>query len=616
MSTPKYTAKSPYCEHVLDPETAVDGWVTCPCGRKSDARWVSELAWLQARGEFVEKQISDATPWYDTARGPASSEMTARPTGQGVLYVLGALSLVTAFAVFTAVAWESIGAIGQAAVLIGASLASAFIAIRTRVRLTGLANTFAFISSAVATVFFLNAPVVGLFPKAWERAQDGYPVVVLLAISLLSALLGFRLKVAGWIFVPTAAALPVWTIFNQGVVRTHLGDSHVLASSVLSGFVILVALEYLSERLLDANPNWRIGAALNSGAQALVTLVVMLTSLPTLFESVQPVIDASAYGVTGVGFLLVHRYWKRPEGLPWTLSFLRFVAIIFAGLTLGLASAWILAPGSYYSDFYPPVINNLWRQLLPAAILGALAFLASTFLKNLVASTRVFLTVYGVTVWFFGYFMLVNANGMYAPEWELFTYFGIIAITSIVCWLASSNIVQFIAGAAAGSMSVVFLIQNTLHDRINGPEPFTFAIALWLIGCLYLLKRKVAHLNSAVWFGIPYGTLLIPSAVYSVAGASGYPNDPLSWWRLWVVLLVSLVGTVVAANLRFAGVLWPSAIAYFASTFPQLFVDLQLVVPRWVFFAILGALLILTAARFERLQQLRKESGSWSEVFR
>jgi hypothetical protein len=141
-------------------------------------------------------------------------------------------------------------------------------------------------------------------------------------------------------------------------------------------------------------------------------------------------------------------------------------------------------------------------------------------------------------------------------------------------------------------------------------------VALWFVICLTLLHRRSEHLNSAVWFGIPFGTILIPSAASAIALVQSNPGANLNWVRFWTVLVVSLVGAISAARFRFAGVLVPSAIAYVLVTFPQLFVDLQLIVPRWVFFAILGGLLIVIAARFERLQQLRKETGSWSEVFR
>jgi hypothetical protein len=580
-------------------------------------KWVSELGWLQARGQFVEQQVTASTPWYDTARSTSQTDVTApsRPSGQGVLYVLGALSLVTAFAVFTAVAWESIGAIGQGAVLVGGSLVSAFIAIKARARMAGLANTFAFISTAVMGVFLINAPIVGLFPSNWQRVEDGYPLLVLISLSFISALLGFRLRIAGWIFVSTAAALPVWSMFNLGFVSTHLGSNNILASSVVTGFVILVSLEYLTQRLLATNEKWRAGAILNSLSQALIAAVVITSSMPAVLESIQPVRDSLAYAITGIGFLAVHRYWKRPEDLSWLYSPLRFVALIFAALTFGLSSAWVFAPSRAMTDVWPPVDANLWLQLLPAVMFGAAAFLVSTFVKTIGASTRLFLTVYGITVWFFGYFFLSTNLYQSANNWEMFTYFGVIAATSLVCWFASNNLLQFIAGAASGAMALAVLVSNTIHDQVSGPEPYSFTIAIWLALCLTLLHRRHGQLNSAVWFGIPFGTVLIPSAVAAVPLAQMQPGDAMSWTRLWTVLVVSLIGTIASANFRFAGILWPSAVAYVAATFPQLFVDLNLVVPRWVFFAILGVLLILTAARFERLQQLRRESGSWSEVF-
>ena len=613
-----YSAKSPYCEHTLDPSTAVDGWVTCPCGRRSDVQWVSELGWLQARGEFVGKQVSDGTAWYDTTRGTAASQTSAAPkpaSGQNVLYVLGALSLVTAFVVFTAVAWTSIGAIGQGAVLIGGSLFSAFIAIKTRVRMIGLANTFAFISTAVAGVFLFNAPSVGLFPEAWNRVEDGYPVIVLLALSLVSGFLGFRLKIAGWTYVPSVAALPIWVMVSQVIVRDHLGEEAVLAASVFTGFLVLVALEYLTERLLEANPQWRFGAVVNFIVQVTVTWAVATFSIPNVAMGSRPYIDAGAFFVAGFGFLAVYQYWTRPPELKFYFSALRWSSLILAALALGLASAWVFAP-SWSFDTYSDNRGSLWVQLLPAAALGAAAFLISAFVERINTRHRIFFTVYGVTVWLFGYFFLTTQLFNDDHGWELFTYFSVIASTSMVCWLKSRNIIQFIAATASGSFAVAVLISTTYTNRIDGPEPFSFAIAAWLLFCMLVLRSREAHLNTAVWLGIPYATVLLPSSAYAVAAVANDASLTLNWIRLWTVLVASLAGTILGANFRVAGWLWPSAVAYVLATFPQLFVDLNLVVPRWVFFAILGVLLILTAARFERLQQLRRESGSWSEVFR
>ena len=148
-------------------------------------------------------------------------------------------------------------------------------------------------------------------------------------------------------------------------------------------------------------------------------------------------------------------------------------------------------------------------------------------------------------------------------------------------------------------------------------ELSTAPVAVWLFLCLAALRRTLTStLNSAVWLGIPLGALMIPSAAASVAEIEFNAGTSYDWARMWIMLGASVGLTLIGATQRIAGLLWPAVVAYLLCTVPQLFVDLGLGIPRWVFFALLGSLLIATATRFERLQKMKQEAGSWDAVFR
>jgi hypothetical protein len=109
---------------------------------------------------------------------------------------------------------------------------------------------------------------------------------------------------------------------------------------------------------------------------------------------------------------------------------------------------------------------------------------------------------------------------------------------------------------------------------------------------------------------------LIPSAAVAVALVDvNEETTNTAWARFWLVLVTSIVLVVSGTKFRKAGLLTPGAVAFALVAFPQIWVQLSLIIPRWVFFALLGSLLITVAARFEYVQKIRRVSESWIEKF-
>jgi hypothetical protein len=195
-------------------------------------------------------------------------------------------------------------------------------------------------------------------------------------------------------------------------------------------------------------------------------------------------------------------------------------------------------------------------------------------------------------------------------------FFALVTTGALVRWWNSSQLLWFVLAAVSGFVAILqVMLEIGIADK--HPEPTTVLTAIWLAVILQILRRRgTSEMNSGIWLGLPLGTLLVPSAAIAVGRVDYYGAETLDWVRLWVVLVAGIGFTLLGTSKRITGFLIPGAIAYVFAVFPQLFVDLGLIVPRWVLFAVFGAILLSVAARYEHLQTLRNESGSWNRVFK
>lgn len=619
MTTQSYTAKSPYCEHSLDPHTAVDGWVTCPCGRKSDVRWVSELGWLQARGQWVGERVSAGEAWFDT-RVSQAAPTTAEPvnttsTGQRVLYLLGALSLITAVAVFVAVAWQDIGALGQALTLLAISAGCAVLAVRTRASLPGLANTVAVISSGVAFTGLITAPQFGLLPSWWlEQTSSFYAVGCIAFVGLLSVFAGTRTTLAGWLLIGAPAMVAFALIVMQVNATHYLADSYESAVAIVWYSAAIVAINVrigltlrLEEgRFLNVSRVYALG-------QLLIGLVLFGYLTRLIVESGRWIIDG--LGVLGAALLwtavaVKSRAHAQGDGLTNLVPYgSKFISPALAGYSMTL----LLVPTGYR-----PAAIAVWISTVVLALLGSALLLAPVFASARFDRLRMAFLTAAISVWVTSAMAIgsLNFSDAAVSKLSMTVYFVVVTAALATHWLQRNNGLAFIALNITGVIALLNILDyiNTSRFEI---EVTTIPVAMWLLATMLVLRwRRANDLNSGIWIGIPLAAALLPSAATSVLQLQLEPVTTADWVRMWTVLGVSVVLTVAGAAKRIAGLLWPGAIAYVLCTFPQLFTDLDLVIPRWVFFAFLGALLIATATRFERLQQLRRQAGSWDAVFR
>ena len=198
--------------------------VTCVCGHRAYAGYVAEADSLAARSSWLADRVAAGDPapaaeiqsayaiWSPPGgrrtRGhapagppgsPAPPDRTrGAPSAQTILLGVGALLLVIAGAVFAAVVWDRLGAIGQVALMLTATAGVGALAIRLRTRLEGTAEALAVVAAGLATVDLLAAPMLGLLPEHWVTDPTMYPAIALGALGIALLLLHRRFGLRAW----------------------------------------------------------------------------------------------------------------------------------------------------------------------------------------------------------------------------------------------------------------------------------------------------------------------------------------------------------------------------------------------------------------------------------
>lgn len=608
-----YVAKSPYCEHALDPATAIDGWVACECGRKSDVRWVRELGWLQAREEFVSERVTAGDSWYDTNSSTATSAPRATSNqvqfGEQLLYVLGGLSIFVAVGVFAAVSWETLGAGGQAGILIGLAVFAAVGAFWSRQRLVGLASTLAILSTVVLGVMLFVAPQYGLFDRSLLEGDTWYPTTVLLGLGLASAVAGLKSRITGWLLLLPAAAVVATPLLVQAVLPNYVDVEGLNFFNPVFYTLIVMGLnryEWLLERADESNGLTRI---VTFAAQAFLAFVSIIT-LPTIETNNQPWLLGISLALVAAMYGHLGYRWRFANNQNLDSA----VAVFATPVVAGLAFSYLLSAPTMTSLRYADEL-----ALLIGGAFAAFVFLYPAFVpvpKSWVLS----LNIGAIALWAIHFLRVgtdVNLFDDSNNSYVISIYFALIAAAALGQWNKTKAVLSYLLGVAAGVFAI-FAAVSAANLGNNDPEYVTFPAALWLALMIWVLRKQSnEEMNSGIWLGIPLGMALIPSATVAVAEVDmGTQTQSLDWIRFWVVLLAGLTFTLIGTSQRITGLLIPGGIAYVFVVFPQLAIDLGLFLPRWVLFAVFGGLLISVAARYERLQKLRVETGSWRKVFR
>ncbi len=589
----------------MEPDT---GMVRCACGHEVFAGFIAEASYLEQREEWLHDRIEagDGPPDTDVIqqyqvwdpRSPTTPIATGagepRPRGVGVQTVLlglGALLLVVAASVFTAVAWERIGPTGQLLVVVTATLGVSAAAVLLRRRLHGTAEALAALGFGLVVVDLVAAPTLGVVPDSFTEVTSPYAstALTLLAVAALAAghLAGLRSWVwLGWASVTAAAGAGAAMLAE----RAGGGASAIVLSLTLTAVVgvVLLTMTWVRQSLVrDRRPTVTAGA------------VAMLVAGPV---AVGTTLDSAAVGAgtlfavaTTTVLLAALSQMSRPRPVAF---------LVAAGALVGASAALLLAlalPSAPLALAICAGVAGAVALVLPmhrgrGAVglvvalplwLGWLGLLLSTSAAERLAEDR--------AVDATGALLVTVAVGLVAAAWAGRGS----GAAAALAWAAAP--VGF-AGAAA-------LVPEGYPELL---EAWTVPLAVALLGAGWLASsgRTVSSLERV---GPALTVALLPSAVMAWAAPwvqDGNDDPTAHLVRLVAVLVVGTVACIAGARRHSLGLFLPAAASLLVAAAAQLWTGLD-ALPRWMALGLAGVLLVVTGARFEWVRGEGSRARTW-----
>jgi hypothetical protein len=576
-----------------------------------------ELGWLQSRKDWVSERITNSEPWFDSRRQTSAKPVSEHKSasGQQLLYILGGVSLVVAVAVFTAVAWERIGAYGQLAALLTVVAISSFVAVKSRETLVGLSNTSAILATIVAGTGFLSAPFFGLVDKSWSEPHSFYTSLVLIVLVAASYGAGYLARIPGWTLIATIGLAPTSLVISENYLSSNQSRPNFIAESMLVfTFAIIAAafmMFYASKRHY-LNGLYKISI---TGTELFLVFLMFTKVLDSVEPSQSPFLVSGTYlGLAGVWAFAATRIPR--DGNGFSTNAVSTIAAYVSSVLIGFAIPIATIPAiTGNSDFYQyePLPGSGDFPITVGVLFGALLMLAPIFEQFKKFNVQRFLTVVGAVAWYATTEIsnrVIFEDGISEPI--TLTALSVICLSISSRWWVETSMPFFISGAIFGCIAVGYGVGNFVAPDFEGPEAVTFSIALYLWLFAQLLSRRTGEIhNSFVVLGIPLLVALIPSALYSNAMLFDQSPATSEWIRFWAVLAVSVSALLIGLKSQKSGLFIPGAIAFAIVSLPQIFLRLGAFIPRWIIFGVIGVLLITVAARFEHLQKLGRDTSRW-----
>ena len=613
--------RCPRCRNVdLDPTRHDDtGMVTCPCGHRAYAGYVAEADSLAARSSWLADRVAAGDPapapemqsayaiWSPPEVGaPAGALLTellhapptpprpaqgGAPSAQTILLGIGALLLVIAGAVFAAVVWDRLGAIGQVVLMLATTAGVGALAIRLRTRLAGTAEALAAVAAGLAAVDLIAAPMLGLLPERWVTDPTMYPAIAFSAMGIALLLLHRRFGLWAWSWLGwtgllvasgcvvaaaasatdsaawTAAAIAVPALTSVAMLAASESTSRWSGEQVelrtVGAFGLFISAAATASAALDRDA--LPGAVFTTGATALAVGIWagrdQRADSPGTDSRLLPMGAATLSGIT-VALVLALPTEPQPVWLA--------AAVALAGLTVGLV-AWVLREDPMLSAVGACAVWIPWaftRMDSAADMLDGNSVASQLSLLAALVALMAFVTAWWVPV---------------------------------AGWI----------GALLGAVAMV-LAPTVWPDPIEA-HTLPFAALLLVAG---LLWRRRGPTPSLQWLGPAVAMALIPSAVATWVAPWALDASDLGTTghliRLGAVLGASVIAMVVGARMRLGGLLIPASLALTIAAMAQVWSGLSNL-PRWVGLAIAGTLLVLAGARIELLRREGRRAVGWLE---
>jgi hypothetical protein len=561
----------------LDPAHPVDGFAACPvCAHRAAVPYVREELWLQWQEDqlhhrlaWVHDRVASGEP-AAAAQRPAPPEAHHPATIQMLLLSGGALLLVLAAAVFAAVAWDRLGALGQVGVLaaVVASLSVSAHALRASYRST--AEALASVAAAVAAVSLIAAPRLGVGLDWMRDRPAAWATVAFAVVAALGFVMARTSRLVAWRVAMAAAT--VGSAFS-GALAAGGGTSIAPLGCVALGAAAAAVLTVPPQRLAGYT---REATAVGAG----LAVLAVGSGLAGYREIDQAASWGGAWLVLSLAAGVVVAVLRDAETAAWPV---RLAALVVTGFAAGqvlplLAAGWAVTP---------------WVALPGLAATGAVLW-AGSLLPRVAVPTL----TSAVTVWLVGPAVVSAAEEVSAGQMS--TYLGIVAGALLALSLVRGRTPLVWAAAVIGTGSVWLWLPLLDVDTL---EAFTGASALLLLTAGVMHLRRSGSLDSLVTLGPALGMATLPSAVLAVEQA-GTGENP---WRAAVVILAGAVLAVVGARLRIKAPLGIGLTAAVIAGSGQLGALVGLV-PRWLALAMAGALLLAAGFSAERLGRVGRHA--------
>ncbi len=619
--------RCPRCSTELDPTVHdATGMLTCTCGHRAYAGFVAEADALDDRLHWLAARIGAGDPppephlaaqyrvWPApgpgpsatavdqvgagavgaVATGPAARPARPTPSAQTLLLGVGALLLVVAGAVFAAVVWQRLGALGQVALMLAATLGIGALAIALRTRLAATAEALAVVAAGLAAIDLLAAPVLGLLPERWLSDPTLYPAVVLAALGLgllaLHRRFGLRAwRWLGWAAMPLAAGAVVPAV-------DHLTSSAAWPAAAVS-LLALVSLALLAAAALAPGLRADRPAMQLAGWAGLLVAGLGVAAAASSRDSLPGALATTALSAAAVVALALHAR-SRATGQHTSSPF-------DATALLGLAAAALVGGALGMALALPPEPQPRWL----AAVVAAAGLALGLALLGGLDEQAPAIVAAGATwaCWAWLQVTLGPFDDATGTEAQLALLCALVAAIALVCawWLPWAAWVGALLGMAA-----LGLADPDLPEVVEAVS-LPFAALLLAAG---LLWRRLRPGPSLLWLGPAVTVALLPSAfaTWGAPWAWGDPSADLTWpaVRLGGVLLLGVIAAVAGARWRLGGLLLPAAAALGVAALGQLLSGLANL-PRWVGLALAGTLLIVAGARIEALRREGHRAATW-----
>ena len=567
--------RCPVCgtgQYSLEDVDRTTGVVTCECGHSANAQFVAEAGYLEARLEWVRDRIRAG----DVPAQPAPVAVSSPLSAQTILLSVGALLLVIAASVFTAVAWPRLGPAAQLAMVVVVTLVVAVLAVLLRDRLHGTAEALAALAFGLAVVDLAALPALGVGPEGWQDLDSPYWLVGA-GVLALAGVLGSRatgLRAWSWLgWAAAAMAVGFVTGLLVGLDEVET-EQLVLAVGVLSvaGALLLTGSWVVPVLRTDRRPMVLAGSvALTIGAGVCAIGAVSGDAV----EAAALVTALTALVLGGMAWLAGQ---TAPRGFAWG-------GVVLALVTGGLLLA--LLPGN------GPVA-------VLVALLGGAMLLAGIALRTTLVGLPAALVLWAT------WLVVREPDGV---GWFLVTA-GLVLL--MAAWLGASltSITWLAWPAAAVEFAGLAVLAPVGYPDLLEAWTLPAAGLLAVAGLVSCRGRPASSLERV---GPALTVALLPSAFATwlapwVVGESGGLGQDVA--RLVAVLVVGGVLMVLGARSHALGLLLPGSAAVLVAGLAQLWSGLD-ALPRWVALAIVGSALVLAGARFEWLRDEGRRARDW-----